>query len=412
MPPFDYSDPMGAFESWYSADDPEQYSVTRPSDVDEYEHGVSSPYADRAMILSSQAAKAEDNAMEYLRASLNRSAEVSESQAFATALLAAIPSIGGYFIGKSVGNPELPAGYFEAGGKRSDIPGYDKAMPAEYAGGLAGVQTGAASAGGYLKGLDADQAQKNEVYTRMAALEEKQATRLQNEADQLTLAGMNQDAYAQRQEQYWENVAADRAARGSPIKEPTDFDRMSPAQQKAFIAQKAGVDSEGKPIEKPSREVGLPVAAQNELAERKALIDAATIAASNIKNFGSWADLQTARAASGLDPNADILAIQDLADRALRSRSGAAAPQSERDQVSKFVQGDFTAPPSLVANFLLKYAERERQFGASQLKTFEDLANPETRGSVFAPKQPGSRVNLTKQQALDRINELLQKKGP
>lgn len=391
-PPFSFDPDVGAFTNWYTQEDPEQFSITRPSDANEYEYGVSSPYADRAMVLSSQAAKSEDNAMEYLRSSMNRSAEVSESQAWATALLAALPTIGGALIGRSVGQAELPAGYYEAGGKRSDIPGYDKTLDPRYAGALSGIETGASAAGGYLKGLDANQEQKNKVFSQMAVIENQKATRLQNEADQTELAGLNAQAIADRQQAY---IAANNANRSGG--RPTMYDMMTPEQKAGYLAKQAGVDAQGKPIEKPSKEVGLPVAAQNELAERKALIDGATQAAAGMQNFKSWGELQAARAASGFDATADMAAIQDIADRALRSRSGAAAPPAEREQVFKFVAGDLTTTsPALVANFLLKYAERERQFGQSQLTTYEKLNNPETRGEIFAP---------TKNPALDDIDK-------
>lgn len=192
---------MAAFNSWQ--EDPEDTSVIRPSDAS-IGFGESSPYGDlqllessytsRARDLNEQQNRAENNAMEMLRASMQKSADVSPTQAFATALLAAIPTIGGYAIGKSVGAPELPAGYAEAGGKMSDIPGFAKAQAPEFSGGLQGLEAGAGAAGGYLKGLDANQAQANDVRTKMAQAELNRAGRLETQVNQLTNAELNRQA--------------------------------------------------------------------------------------------------------------------------------------------------------------------------------------------------------------------------
>ena len=354
-----------------------------------------SSYEAKARDLRGQQARASSHAMQLLQDSMNKSAEVTPTQGFAAALLAAIPTLGGYMIGKSVGSPELPPGYFEAGGTRKDI-GLDKMEFGGANGALFGLAAGNKAAGGYLAGLDADQAQANSVRTKMAALEEQQSNKLESQANAYELAGLNQEQLNARQQAYLNSRDT-----GGREREPTDFNRFNPAQKANYLASKAGVNADGTPIEKSARNSDLPVAAQNELAERRALIDAAHVAATNISTFKSWAELQAARTASGLDPKADVLAIQDLADRALRSRSGAAAPPAERDQISKFVQGDLTASPALVANFLNRYAERERQFGESQLNTYQALANPETRKDVFAP--PVVRKNgETKQEMIDR----------
>lgn len=192
---------MAAFNSWQ--EDPEDTSLLRPSDT-QIGYGDSSPYGDlqllessytsRARDLNEQQTRAENNAMEMLRASMQKSADVSPTQAFATALLAAIPTIGGYAIGKSVGAPELPAGYAEAGGKMSDIPGFAKAQAPEFSGGMMGLEAGAGAAGGYLKGLDANQAQANDVRTKMAQAELNRAGRLETQVNQLTNADLNRQA--------------------------------------------------------------------------------------------------------------------------------------------------------------------------------------------------------------------------
>lgn len=174
------------------------------SDINEYGFGQPSPYGNKGMISSSfearaadlreQAERAESNSLRMLEDAMKKSAYVTPEQGIASAILAAIPTLGGYMIGKSVGTPDLPAGYFEAGGKRSDIPGYDQAMIPEFAAGLSGTKVGLGSADSYLKGLEADQAQANDVKQKMAGIYTNQATKLDAQAAQLENAALNKQA--------------------------------------------------------------------------------------------------------------------------------------------------------------------------------------------------------------------------
>lgn len=173
--------------------DPEDSSLIRPSDTDLYEHGVASPYQDKAMLLSEARALAEDNATSLLMSALNKQADVSPEQGLATALLAAIPTIGGYFIGKSVGRPNLPEGYFEAGGTRAAI-GLDKGQYGAEYGALAGLGAGTEAAQGYLKALEGDQAQRNEITKSLANIQMNRASRLETQANQYEIAALNKQA--------------------------------------------------------------------------------------------------------------------------------------------------------------------------------------------------------------------------
>lgn len=168
MAPFDPNDPTSGID-------------THP-DVTNYGWGIPAGYNNQALALSSQEAKAEDQAMAYLRDSLRKSPEVTPTQGIATALLAAIPTLGGYLIGNAVGEPDLPEGFYGA-----DLSKYQTGGAA---GGLAGAQVGLTAAGGYLKGLEADQAQKNDVYQKMAQIESQKATRLGTKEDALVQAGL------------------------------------------------------------------------------------------------------------------------------------------------------------------------------------------------------------------------------
>lgn len=182
MPPFDAQSVL----------DLEFDTPVRSSDVDDYEFGIPSKYKRQSDLLDSEAEIAEQNAMERLYGALKKQAYVSPEQGFATALLAAVPTLGGYLIGKSVGQPKLPPGYFEAGGTRAAI-GLDKGGYGAEAGALAGLEGGMKAAGGYLAGLEADQAQANDIAVKMATLDSNKASRLRTKAEQYELAGLNKE---------------------------------------------------------------------------------------------------------------------------------------------------------------------------------------------------------------------------
>lgn len=196
MPPYSLSpyidsviasdDPFGLGEASYEP------TLTRASDSEQYGFGQPAAYRTNIALLESQREASENKAMELLKRSMQNSAEVTPTQGIAAALLAAIPTFGGYMIGKSVGRPDLPAGYFEAGGTRAALG--DTSGIGAGPGGLAGAQAGLAAGGGYLKGLEADKAQENKVLQAQAQIEASKAARLQGRADALTQAGLAQQA--------------------------------------------------------------------------------------------------------------------------------------------------------------------------------------------------------------------------
>jgi hypothetical protein len=75
----------------------------------------------------------------------------------------------------------------------------------------------------------------------------------------------------------------------------------------------------------------------------------------------------------------------DVADRTLRSRSGAAAPVVEQDRIRKFIAGDRTVPPQMVANFLRAAAERERAYSYSMQQGAMKLSMDPASADLFAP---------------------------
>ena len=64
----------------------------------------------KSLLESESSALAEKDAMGYLTQALRSQREVSATQGIAAALLAAIPTFGGYLLGNSVGQSKIPAG--------------------------------------------------------------------------------------------------------------------------------------------------------------------------------------------------------------------------------------------------------------------------------------------------------------
>lgn len=161
---------------------PTDPTLVRPEDDEMYEWGLPGPYGNASLYYSGEAAKSDDEAMQSLRTALNQSPEISPTQGIAAALLAAIPTFGGYMIGKSVGDPNIPEG----------VTGMDfsKYQTGGYAGGLMGAEVGQRAAGGYLKELDADAKAANEVKLKQALVQQQRATQMRGMAGNTVSAGL------------------------------------------------------------------------------------------------------------------------------------------------------------------------------------------------------------------------------
>lgn len=225
-------------DSFIEAEDPFGFSsyspMLREEDTTQYGFGVPAAYRSNIALLEQSQQESENKALELLQRSMKTSADVSPGQGIAAALLAAIPTIGGYMIGKSVGRPELPAGYFEAGGTRAALG--DTSGIGGAAGGLAGSVVGLKSAGGYLKGLEADQAQANKSLVAQAGIYTNKAERAQARADQLTAAGLAQQAEIDQiplreasQMRLQDNAAANsRANQLTYLREKDQYEQLPP----------------------------------------------------------------------------------------------------------------------------------------------------------------------------------------
>lgn len=145
-------------------------------------------YKEPALALSRKQAESETSAMDLLRQSMQRQAEVTPTQGLASALLAAVPTFGGYLIGKSVGNADVSGLGINSFDEYKKLAGGTGA----YAGGLAGAKIGGEASGSFLKGLDEQQAARADVLQKQAQLEAQQGARAGEEATNLVARGLAQ----------------------------------------------------------------------------------------------------------------------------------------------------------------------------------------------------------------------------
>jgi hypothetical protein len=366
--------------------DPEDQSIVRPSDVTLYEHGKPSPFGDRTAELHAESVKAEDDAFTMLRESMNKQAEVSPSQGMAAALLAAIPTLGGYLIGNSVGRPNIPAG----------ITGFDatKYQTGGYAGGLAGAKIGMEASGGYLGALDADQAQKNDVYQKMAQIQANRAVRLGNKEDAVALSGMQNQAQDARQEDSQkfqrENIGLEEAsairrdkARERQPTTSTVYDLLTPEQKLAKAAEFSGVDATGKPLPAVKKPFTLSASDETQMGKSNAFIQSSLGLADQLSNYKSWAEYNATKAGTVFDEGAIQSLLLNNNDNLIRMRTGAAMNNQEDVIYKRMLQGDISAGPQAIANILRKLSIAEATNNQSKIEVAKRASDPEALNALF-----------------------------
>lgn len=156
----------------------------------EQEFGVSKPtYQNQELRLQTEKMQADKNAMDLLtRAQAAQRGDMSPSQGIASALLAAIPTLGGYLIGKSVGAPKIPEGTYFKGMGFEDFSKINSASGGN-SGGLAGYAVGQENQKEYAKSILEDP----KILAAQAGIEAKRGESLQNDQSQLVQAGLTQD---------------------------------------------------------------------------------------------------------------------------------------------------------------------------------------------------------------------------
>lgn len=174
-------------------------SPGKPPD-DAQEFGMPSGYSNQALKLSGQEAVARENAMNMLRQALSaQTTDISPTQGIASALLAAIPTLGGYMLGKAVGAPKIPEGTYFKGISPGEF-NKEFAGGAD-AGGLAGSQIGGDAAAGYIKQIKDYGTAQVPILEKMSALEQQRAQQLGTQGEAVTQAGLGQAEADRRQKE-------------------------------------------------------------------------------------------------------------------------------------------------------------------------------------------------------------------
>jgi hypothetical protein len=151
--------------------------------------GGAPSYKSQDLKLETERIKADTNAFDLLRrAQAAQRGDMTPSQGIASALLAAIPTLGGYLIGKSVGAPKMPEGVYFKGMGVDDF-GKIAGASGGASGGLAGLQVGLDNQEKYKNSILEDP----KILAAQAAIEAKRGEALQNDQSQLVQAGLAQD---------------------------------------------------------------------------------------------------------------------------------------------------------------------------------------------------------------------------
>lgn len=199
----------------------------------------------KSSLLLDQSEAAQQSAMDYLQQSLASQRDISPSQGIAAALLAAIPTLGGYLIGKSVGTTKIPTGLYGAGVK-------NLAPTGAFAGGLAGSQIGADASKDYTTAIEADNLNKRKVLAAEAEIQNNRAQQLRQEANTVENQALSIDAdiakmplelqlYAKQQQIARDaQVGAHIASRNYDNAHPPEGKTLSPAAIE--LGKKIGLD--------------------------------------------------------------------------------------------------------------------------------------------------------------------------
>lgn len=199
----------------------------------------------KSLLLSEEAALAQDSAMDLLSRSMASQREISPSQGIAAALLAAIPTLGGYLIGKSVGTSKVPEGVLFDPSKLDPTGGY--------VGGLAGSQIGANASKDYTGAIETDNLHKQKVLAAEAQIENDRAQQLRQQANTVENAALAIDAdIAKMPLELQQYAAQQKIAEQSQIRAHIAKSQYDNAHEKQFtpaeieIAKKVyGVDLSG-----------------------------------------------------------------------------------------------------------------------------------------------------------------------
>jgi hypothetical protein len=136
-------------------------------------------------LLKSEAEIHSQKALDYYQQAQNAQASLTGGQALTAALLAAIPTVGGYMVGKSVGTPKIPMGANPAYASPKTWTGPDVGM-------AEGAALGGKAAGTYIKGFDEQAQRAANLSGAMARVEEDKATKAEAEDTSTIKAALSQ----------------------------------------------------------------------------------------------------------------------------------------------------------------------------------------------------------------------------
>lgn len=311
-------------------------------------------------------AKSEDDAMSYLRRALDTTPQVSASQGIASALLAAVPTIGGYLIGQSVGRPKTPEGFYFDNQK-------DMALMSNDAG-VQGANAGTGLADAYLSEIAKRQELQRAQYLKMAELKARE------EADQRDVDARAQNIRAQTEAQK-ELIPIEEASRMRIInaqrgdREPTMWDMFSPAQKQYLLERKSGATAEGEPVD--SAGYSLDMAAKKQIAGVLTNREKGYELANELEQIPNMAEFLKLKTASALDPNGIDAKMKAIGAYIISDISGASVPVAERQNFMKMMFGDSTADPRMAAQTLRNFISFQEAQARNRLEVEELASTPE-----------------------------------
>jgi len=383
---------------------------------DDQEFGVSKPnFQNQELRLQTEKMQADKNALDLLtRAQAAQRGDMTPSQGIASALLAAIPTLGGYLIGKSVGAPKIPEGTYFKGMGYDDFSKLNSASGGN-SGGLAGYAVGQENQKEYAKSILEDPT----ILQDQAKAEMFRAKDLTNDQNALIQAQLGNEAdmrevgarISGEKELIAARGAEDRrtnAESGAPDGDQP-IDLATPEKQAAFDAIVAGKGTAAHFSLLSPKAIAAANAAQREriraggvnpgtldisdknrfeLAEKSAVIAQIRDVASEIGDYPSLIEYQSTKLASGMDPEQVQSRVRATVATLTKAISGLAATDKERINIEKFLAGDVTANPKLVQLSMNRYAQDQETMGLNTIEGLQKLKTIEGARSLFGGSQP------------------------
>lgn len=144
-------------------------------------------------------------------------------------------------------------------------------------------------------------------------------------------------------------------------------------QLRQIQAENAGTEEGAKTAAKLKAEGGgstkINDVKLNQLRESKALVDEGLVLADKLKGGEvSWTSFHGGKYLSALDKDGTVAAVKDFADKVLRSRSGATAPDKEKSELGRVISGDLSVTPKRAGELIEKFARREASYAKSEME--------------------------------------------